>query len=79
MTGVQTCALPISEVNVGVTQLDQVAQRNASMVEQSASTTVALQGEAIGLDKLVSQFTTKPDQTMPGTRTKTTGELRAVA
>ncbi|MEI6099748.1 MAG: methyl-accepting chemotaxis protein [Alphaproteobacteria bacterium] len=69
----------LAEVNVGVTQLDQVTQRNASMVEQSATTTVALQGEAVGLDKLVSQFTTRAEQGKPDRHSGASGGMRAVA
>jgi methyl-accepting chemotaxis protein len=60
-TGAAEQSTSLAEVNVGVTQLDQVAQRNAAMVEQSSNATAALQSEAIGLDKLVSQFTTKSE------------------
>jgi methyl-accepting chemotaxis protein len=60
-TGASEQSTSLAEVNVGVTQLDQVAQRNAAMVEQSSNATAALQSEAIGLDKLVSQFTTSGD------------------
>ncbi|MGQ0610830.1 MAG: methyl-accepting chemotaxis protein [Paracoccaceae bacterium] len=49
----------LGEVNIGVTQLDQVAQRNAAMVEQSMSTTQALQQEAMGLDAIMSRFVTR--------------------
>ncbi len=59
-TGAAEQSTALAEVNIGVIQLDQVAQRNAAMVEQSSSATAALQDEAIGLDKLVSQFTTQP-------------------
>ena len=48
----------LGEVNIGVTQLDQVAQRNAAMVEQSMSSTQSLQQEALGLDTLMSRFAT---------------------
>jgi methyl-accepting chemotaxis protein len=69
----------LAEVNVGVTQLDQVAQRNASMVEQSATTTVALQGEAVGLDKLVSQFTTRAEHGKSDRPSPAASAMRAVA
>ena len=46
----------LAEVNIGVTQLDQVAQNNAAMVEESATASRALQEEAQRLDRLVSQF-----------------------
>jgi len=71
-TGAAEQSTALAEVNVGVTQLDQVAQRNAAMVEHSTSATAALQSEAIGLDKLVSQFTTKSDAYSPD-------QMRAVA
>lgn len=48
----------LGEVNIGVTQLDQVVQRNAAMVEQSMTSTQGLQQEAFGLDKIMSGFTT---------------------
>jgi len=48
----------LGEVNIGVTQLDQVAQRNAAMVEQSMTSTQGLQQEAFGLDAIMSRFTT---------------------
>jgi methyl-accepting chemotaxis protein len=48
----------LGEVNIGVTQLDQVAQRNAAMVEQSMTSTQGLQQEAAGLDTLMSRFNT---------------------
>ena len=48
----------LAEVNIGVTQLDQVAQKNASMVEESMNITQSLERDVIGLHKLVSQFTT---------------------
>ena len=57
-TGAIQQSTALGEVNIGVTQLDQVAQRNAAMVEQSMSATQALQQEAFGLDNLMSRFTT---------------------
>ena len=50
----------LAEVNIGVTQLDQVAQKNASMVENSMNTVESLKHDVVGLDHLVSQFTTIP-------------------
>lgn len=49
----------LGEVNIGVIQLDQVAQRNAAMVEQSMTATQGLQQEAMGLDAIMSRFTTR--------------------
>ena len=73
-TGAAEQSTALAEVNVGVTQLDQVAQRNAAMVEDSSSATAALQTEVIGLDKLVSYFTTQAADRDP-----VANQLRAVA
>jgi methyl-accepting chemotaxis protein len=51
----------LAEINIGVTQLDQVTQKNASMVEQSTAASVSLQQDALALSELVSRFTTRPD------------------
>lgn len=59
--GAQEQSIGLGEVNVGVNQLDQVAQKNAAMVEQSMLATQSLREEAIGLDGLVTHFKTKPD------------------
>jgi len=58
-------SVALAEVNIGVTQLDQVAQRNAAMVEQSMTATQSLQQEAFGMDRLVARFST---QAAPATR-----------
>ena len=82
-TGAGQQATALGEVNIGVTQLDQVAQRNAAMVEQSMTATQSLLQEALGLDKLMSRFTvtatvTGASPTAPAAATKTP-HLRAVA
>ena len=82
-TGAGQQATALGEVNIGVTQLDQVAQRNAAMVEQSKTATQSLLQEALGLDKLMSRFTvtatvTGAAPTAPAAATKTP-HLRAVA
>ena len=56
--GAQEQSVSLGEVNVGVNQLDQVAQKNAAMVEQSMLATQSLRQEAVGLDGLVSHFKT---------------------
>ena len=58
-TGASQQSVALAEVNLGVTQLDQVTQRNAAMVEQSMTSTQALQQEAFSMDRLVSHFSTK--------------------
>lgn len=46
----------LNEVNIGVSQLDQVTQQNVSMVEKSGAAIEAMNGETVGLNQLVSQF-----------------------
>ena len=75
--GAQEQSLGLGEVNVGVTQLDQVAQKNAAMVEQSMVATQSLRDEAIGLDGLGTHFTTRPEQAHE-TAVKPAPRLRAV-
>lgn len=66
--GAQEQSVGLGEVNVGVNQLDQVAQKNAAMVEQSTLATQSLRQEAVGLDGLVAHFTTSAAQTQPRLR-----------
>lgn len=46
----------ITEVNTGVSQLDQVTQQNATMVEDSGTAIQALNDETNNLNQLVGQF-----------------------
>lgn len=46
----------LSEVNVGVSQLDQATQQNVSMVESSSAAIRVLNNETVGLNDLVGQF-----------------------
>ena len=46
----------LAEINLGVTQLDQVTQQNAAMVEQSTAASQSMNQEAAGLTELVAQF-----------------------
>ncbi|MEO5619387.1 MAG: methyl-accepting chemotaxis protein [Cypionkella sp.] len=46
----------LAEINIGVTQLDQVTQQNAAMVEQTTAASHALHQDATGLAALVSVF-----------------------
>ncbi len=46
----------ITEVNTGVSQLDQVTQQNATMVEDSGAAIQSLNNETLGLTQLVGQF-----------------------
>lgn len=51
----------IREVNIGVSQLDQVTQQNAAMVETSNSDMQSLQGEARKLSASLAGFKLKTD------------------
>jgi methyl-accepting chemotaxis protein len=46
----------IAEVNVAVTQMDQITQQNAAMVEESTAASHALAADAKGLAELVQKF-----------------------
>ncbi len=59
--GAQVQAVSLGEVNVGVNALDQVAQKNAAMVEHSMLATQSLRQEAVGLDGLVAHFRIKAE------------------
>lgn len=49
-------AIGLNEINIGVTQLDQVTQENAAMVERSSTASVELTSDAERLSHLVLQF-----------------------
>ena len=55
-SGVAEQSTGLTEINAGVAQLDQVTQRNASMVEQSSAVGQALQHDAMTLAEQVSTF-----------------------
>ncbi len=76
--GAQEQSVSLGEVNVGVNQLDQVAQKNAAMVEQSMLATQSLREEAIGLDGLVTHFTTRTDPAQDAAYHQPASRLRAV-
>ena len=46
----------LGEINIGVTQLDQVTQQNAAMVEQSTAASHMMKQDATGLSDLVARF-----------------------
>ncbi|MDX1776642.1 MAG: methyl-accepting chemotaxis protein, partial [Desulfobulbales bacterium] len=50
-------ALGISQVNQGLSQIDQVTQRNTANAEQSAAASEELSGQAAGLQRLLARFT----------------------
>jgi methyl-accepting chemotaxis protein len=49
-------ATGINEVNIGMSQLDEVTQKNASMVDESNSAIQSLTNDMLGLNQLVGQF-----------------------
>ncbi len=53
-TGEQAAGL--QDVNAAITQMDEVTQQNAAMVEQATAASHSLAAEAKGLSKLVAQF-----------------------
>ena len=46
----------LNQINVAITQMDQVTQQNAAMVEQATAAAASLKGEAGDLVRLVSRF-----------------------
>ena len=46
----------MGEINLGVSQLDQVTQQNAAMVEQTSAASQQLSGDASQLTREVSRF-----------------------
>ncbi len=46
----------LGEINVGVSQLDQVTQQNAAMVQDATAAAMTLKSEAAGLSQLVARF-----------------------
>ena len=56
----------IEQVNQAVTQMDQMTQQNAALVEESAAATGALQAQAKALAEVVSVFKLSPSTGMLG-------------
>lgn len=46
----------IGQVNLAITQMDNVTQQNAALVEQAAAAAQSLQGESVDLSKIVATF-----------------------
>ncbi len=59
-------ATGINEVNIGMSQLDEVTQKNATMVDQSNSAIQSLNSETRGLNQLVGQFVLREGQGQAG-------------
>ena len=58
-TGAQEQSTTLAEINTGVTQLDQVTQHNAAMVEESTAASQILRNDANELAQQVSVFLTR--------------------
>ena len=52
----QEQAQALTEVNTAVTEMDQVTQQNAAMVEQTTAASLSLNGEAADMAQLVGRF-----------------------
>ncbi|MEM8537377.1 MAG: methyl-accepting chemotaxis protein [Pseudomonadota bacterium] len=70
----------LSEINIGMTQLDQVTQQNAAMVQESIERGDALTQEAAKLDTLIGQFRLDGGaKTTPLAKTETDALADAIA
>lgn len=63
----------LGEINLGVTQLDQVTQQNAAMVEQATAAGHLLRGDAGKLADMVSEFNLGQGYRQPARRTPAAG------
>jgi len=55
----------IEQINIAVTQMDEVTQQNAALVEQAAAAAGSLQDQAVTLANLVQQFKIEHTGQMP--------------
>lgn len=55
-TGSREQSVGLGEINVGMSQLDQVTQQNAAMVEESTAAATTLKNEAAALSQTVARF-----------------------
>jgi methyl-accepting chemotaxis protein len=46
----------IEQINVAITQMDQVTQQNAALVEEAAAAAESMQNQAVKLGEAVSVF-----------------------
>ena len=53
----QEQATGIDQINKAITQLESVTQQNAALVEQAAAASESMANQAVGLQRLVGQFT----------------------
>lgn len=55
----------IEQVNLAVTQMDEVTQQNAALVEQASAAAQALAGQAASLRDAVAVFRLREDAALP--------------
>lgn len=64
-SGSRAQSVGIGEINLGMSQLDQVTQQNAAMVEEATAAAATLRLEAAGLTRVVSRFRLPGGPTIP--------------
>ena len=74
-TSAEEQAIGLSEINIGVNQLDQVTQQNAAMVQESMSRGTSLAAETNKLTTLIQQFNIAPTQKAQVAFADTTAQL----
>lgn len=65
-TGAREQSSGLGEINVGVSQLDQVTQQNAAMVEQVTAAATTLTNEAKSLTQVIARFRLRESDSAPG-------------
>ncbi|MDX8353348.1 methyl-accepting chemotaxis protein [Cognatiyoonia sp. IB215182] len=61
-TGSREQSIGLGEINVGMSQLDQVTQQNAAMVEEATAAATTLRNEAASLSQTVARFKLEDSQ-----------------
>ncbi|MDX8348591.1 methyl-accepting chemotaxis protein [Cognatiyoonia sp. IB215446] len=61
-TGSREQSIGLGEINVGISQLDQVTQQNAAMVEEATAAATTLKNEAAALSQTVARFKLEDNQ-----------------
>ena len=67
-SGAEEQSVGLAEINLGVTQLDEVTQQNAAMVDQATGSSHALKGDASELAEMVQRFRLKDGLGVTGGR-----------
>jgi methyl-accepting chemotaxis protein len=66
----------LTQVNTAISQLDQITQQNAAMVEQATAASKSLAGESLKLDELLAQFKVSSGNQTGRTRPEPAQETR---